>query len=161
MHTTGHVGIGFGVAAPVAIGLEAGGVGALALPATAVLVGLSTLPDVDHHLPRVAHRGATHSLAFALLVGFVVSVLGWLAGPVGTVSGGTVALVGLAVGALAVAGHLIADVCTPMGVAPAWPLSKARYSLRIVPSANARANIGLLVTGVGLWVLTVGVRVGP
>ncbi len=160
MHTAGHVGIGFAVATPVSLALDVIGLGGIVVPATAVLVGLSTVPDVDHHLPGFAHRGGTHSLPFTLLVGVLVGALGWLAGPVNGVPSGSVAVVGLAVGALAVGCHLLADLCTPMGVPLAWPRSTTRQSLRVVRSANTRVNLGLLVAGLTIWLVTVGVRLG-
>ena len=44
--------------------------------------------------------------------------------------------------------HLLADVVTPAGLKPFWPVSDRRYTLDIVRADNPLANYGLLVLGV-------------
>ena len=160
MHTPGHVGIGFATAVPVAFALGDAGLGHLALPATALLVGLSPLPDVDEFLPVVAHRGATHSIPFALLVGACLASLGWVGGPGLGATRPVLAALGLLVGVLAMGLHVLADLLTPMGVYAAWPLSRERRSLNVVRSADPQANRSLLAVGLLGWLLTVPVFVG-
>ena len=124
------------------------------------MLSLAMLPDVDHRLPLISHRGVTHTLVFAALVGGVFAVVGALAGgalgpvvgdpPVGT--DGVLAGVGLAgfgfvLGALTVCTHLLGDVLTPSGVALLWPLSNRRYTLGVTPAKSRLANYGLLAAG--------------
>lgn len=153
MHASGHVGVALAAGAPLTVGLGAAGLDAAVLPTTAVLVGLATLPDVDHSIPGMGHRTATHSLPFALATGIVVAGVAWVAGPA-LVSGEAVVLaaLGFAVGTLAVVLHVLADVVTPMGVYPLWPISRQRRSLALVRSANPLANRALLLAGAALWI---------
>lgn len=152
VHALGHVGLAFAFATPLAVVLAESGLPGSILPATAVFVGLSTLPDVDYHLPGIAHRGGTHSIPFAIAVGLVVAGAAVMGGPV-LVSGdaAVLATIGFALGAGAVGLHVLADVLTPMGVAPAWPLSRERRSLGVVRSANGRVNRASFAFGVACW----------
>lgn len=148
MHAAGHVGVGLGAAAGLVAALTASGLSEAAVPATVLLVGLSTLPDVDEHLPGLAHRGATHSAPFALAVGAATGAVSGALGPTATgLPSGTAAVLGSAVGVIAVVLHVLADVVTPMGVPLLWPLSSERRSLRLVWSADRRVNGGLLLVG--------------
>lgn len=126
-------------------------------PALAVLggagaIGLSRLPDCDLRVPFVDHRGATHSLAFLVLV---AAALGWLghlaAGALGTEPLRTGCL-GVLVGTVAVGSHLLADALTPSGVALLWPLTRRRYALSLAAATDPLANLGLFGLGVAATV---------
>lgn len=96
---------------------------------TALLVTLSLLPDADvvafslgiPYSAPFGHRGATHSLVFALLVGLICGAVAaarrrrWL----------TIGVVTMAV----VASHGVLDTFTDggLGAALLWPFSDARY----------------------------------
>jgi inner membrane protein len=100
---------------------------------------LSLLPDVDaigfrfgiRYRDEWGHRGATHSLVFAL----GVSVLGWLVSPAGRGSRARTALFVLAV----VASHPLLDSLTTggLGCALLWPFKLTRYFApwRLIPVA--------------------------
>lgn len=171
MYRAGHLGASLLVWAPAAVALVRAGAPALALLGAGVMVALSTLPDYDHDLPLIDHRGSTHTLAFALVVGAVVGALGWAVGSTG--AGSALGLVpraltdadpalvlggfGLAVGTLGILAHLLADALTPSGVPLLWPLSGRRYTVGVCRADNAVANYGLLALGaaaVALAVLT-------
>jgi inner membrane protein len=121
----------------------------LALAGGAGVLALARLPDVDLRLPFVAHRGPTHTLAFALAVGAA------LAGATSLIAGRLPPsldapwLVTFAafVGAFGVGTHLAADALTPSGVPLLWPLSGRRFSLGLVRADHAVANWGLLALG--------------
>lgn len=120
-----------------------------ALVGAGVVLPLSTLPDVDHYLP-VRHRGPTHSLLFLALVAAVLGAAGGVLGagdlrPVGALPG--VGL-GAVLGVVGVGSHLLADMLTPMGVNPFWPLPAEPKSLNLTRAANPLANYTLL--GLGL-----------
>lgn len=163
MYRKGHYGAALLAFAPLGFGLTATGYPEAALVLGAVVVGLTPLPDYDQRVPGIDHRGVTHTLGFALLVGAVVGGAGFLAGrsagPAGaTVLGGA----GFVAGTLSMLAHLAADVVTPAGIAPFWPLSSRNYSLDLVRAANTPANYLLLLLGVvaaagALWA---GTRVG-
>ena len=154
MYQVGHYGAALLTYAPL------GTVVALAGHETAALVGvltclaLSTLPDCDHRLPVIEHRGPTHTLLFAVLVGAglaaIAAILVDAASPL--VDAGFVAFA-FAVGALSIVSHLLADALTPMGIRPFWPLSRRRYTLSVTTAANPIANYALLGLGLGITLL--------
>lgn len=150
MYRTGHYGVALLVYAPVGFAVLAGGHPAPALLGGAVVLAVTPLPDYDQRIPLVSHRGSTHTVGFALLVG------GALAG--GALAGGlapALAAFAFLVGALGVGAHLLADWLTPAGIRPFWPLSGREYSLSVTTAANPLANylllaLGVLVTAGGL-----------
>jgi inner membrane protein len=151
----GHYGVSLVVFAPVGYTLLRLGYPTLALVAGAAMLWLAMLPDVDHKLPFVSHRGPTHSLSFAVLVGAVLGGAGSLLDAAGedlgvatTLGGVELSAVGFAVGVLAVVAHLLGDVLTPMGVNFLWPVSSRRYSLSLWRADNRLANYGLFAAGV-------------
>jgi inner membrane protein len=112
-------------------------------------------------VPFVSHRGPTHTLGFAVLVGLVVGGgVGALAvagaengavdetGLLASAQVVAVAAFGFLVGFLAVVSHLLADALTPAGVEPWWPVSSQNYSLSLVGADSTVGNYGLLALGV-------------
>lgn len=154
MYQQGHYGVSLVVFAPVGFALVRLGRGDLAFVVGAAMVGLATLPDVDHSVPGLSHRGPTHSLVFAALVGGVFAAVGEVLAGAGVVDAtavavvGSVPLFGFLVGFLAVLAHLLGDVITPMGVNFLWPLSRRRYSLSLCRADNRPANYALFAAGV-------------
>ena len=148
MYRKGHLGVSLLVFAPVGYALLRRGEVSLAFLAGAVMLGLSTLPDVDHRLPGVTHRGVTHTIGFALLVGAATGAVGFAFDPAPAPTESELAVFGALVGALGILAHLLGDVLTPMGVRPFWPLSRRSYSLRVTRADNALANNALFALGV-------------
>ncbi|MFB6220126.1 MAG: metal-dependent hydrolase [Halolamina sp.] len=158
MYRTGHLGVSLLVFAPIGYLLVAAGSPLAALVTGGAMLWLAMLPDVDHRLPLISHRGPTHSLLFAVLIGGAFGGAGLLLEEVG--AGGAVAeLLGLAafpgvglpafgfaVGFSAIAAHLLGDVLTPAGVNLFWPASR-EYSLYITRADNTLANYGLFLLG--------------
>ncbi|MFB6107884.1 MAG: metal-dependent hydrolase [Haloplanus sp.] len=162
MYRRGHWGVALLVFAPLGFALSSLGRTDLALAGGAVMLWLAMLPDYDVRVPGLSHRGPTHTLAFALVVGAVgAGAGGGLAvaadRPHATVVG--LALFGFAIATLAVLAHLLADALTPSGVPFLWPLSGRRYSLHVVRADNALANLGLLALGVSATVAAAVVAV--
>lgn len=154
MYRFGHFGVSLLVFAPIGFVLVTAGALELAFVTGATMLWLSMLPDVDHKVPGLSHRGPTHSLLFAALVGGVFAAvgafLGRTLGLVATVDG--VGAVGLGVfgfflGSVTVVAHLFGDVITPMGVNFLWPLSGKRYSLSLTPAKSTLWNYGLFALG--------------
>lgn len=150
MYALGHYGAALLVYAPVGFLLMqldpvlalAGGAGVLAL---------ATLPDSDHQLPFVKHRGITHTLPFILAVSGVLGALGWQLGqgsyqPLG--GSPRAAAFGFGVGLIGLGSHLLADMLTPSGVAVLWPLSRERYTISLTRADNPLANWLLFALGV-------------
>ncbi|MFB6219587.1 MAG: metal-dependent hydrolase [Halobacteriaceae archaeon] len=153
MYRTGHYGVALLVYAPVGVALLAAGRSDAALVGGALVLALTPLPDYDQRVPAITHRGVTHTVGFALLVGAVVGGAAVLAD-----LGPRAAGFGFLVGALAVGAHLLADWLTPAGIRPFWPLSGREYSLSVTTAANPVANylllaLGVLVTVAGLLAL--------
>ncbi|WP_410764972.1 metal-dependent hydrolase [Haloferax sp. DFSO60] len=151
MYRFGHWGISLLVFAPLGFALVLSGDPELALVAGGVMCWLAMLPDVDMRVPFISHRGPTHTFAFAALVGGVGAGLAYLALPVlgfSTETTTTLASFGFAVGALTILAHLLADVLTPMGIRPLWPLSDRKFSLSLWRADNKLANYGLFGLGV-------------
>jgi inner membrane protein len=160
VYRTGHYGVSLLVVAPVSGGLLAAGYPDLAVAVGAVVVGLAPLPDYDTRVPFVEHRGPTHTVAFALVVGAVVGAVGWAAGATHPLGRTALGAMGAGAGTLAVLAHLAGDVLTPAGVRPWWPVSGREYTLDLVRAANPVANYLLLTVGVAAAVGVLAL-VGP
>lgn len=80
MHRRGHVGMAMLAYAPVGFVLLADRQLGLALLGLLGVLLIEPLPDNDQWIPGLRHRGTSHSLLCALLVGGVIGALGWLVG---------------------------------------------------------------------------------
>jgi len=127
MYRTGHYGAALLTWAPFGAVLLFGGYAAAAVAGGVGVLALARIPDYDLRVPLLSHRGPTHTLAFALLVG-------------GAVGGGLGALAGAA---------------TPAGIEPLWPVSSKNYSLDLVGADSTAGNYGLLALGVFVSATTV------
>ena len=148
MYAKGHYGVSLLVVAPVGFALLREGAASLAALSAAVVLAMATVPDVDHRLPGVSHRGVTHTLLFAVAVGaaFAGSVV--VAGDALALSSPLAAGYAFFLGTLSVLAHLLADVLTPMGVALLWPLSDRRFSVNLTRADSVVWNHALLALGV-------------
>jgi inner membrane protein len=155
MFRKGHYGVSLLVFAPAGFALVRLGRPELAFVAGSVMLWFAMLPDLDHRIPGVPHRGPTHSLAFAGLVGAVFAAGGSLLGTAGSrlgvaldVSGVGLPVLGFCLGVVTVVAHLLGDALTPAGVNFLWPVSDYEYTLNLWRADNSLANAGLFVTGV-------------
>jgi inner membrane protein len=158
MHREGHIGLGLLLYAPVAYYLTA--TDQLTLMAVGLIAAVvhSYAPDFDLWLPRVSHRGITHTvvggLAAAVLT--VALVVGFIAGGFTTLAPslaeyGFIAGFTFIVSMTGFVSHLLGDVLTPMGIRPFRPWNDRQYSLELVYASNEAANEGLATAGaVGL-----------
>lgn len=154
MHRRGHIGAALAVYAPLGFvttavaGVEFGALGGV------IAAGISMLPDYDQRIPFIKHRGRTHTVHFAVLVGVVLAVGGLVVGLSNGVLGGVAGFVfGFVLGAGTMLSHIGADALTPMGVEPF--ADGRQYSLGVVRAANPIANYVLLILGGGMCVLGV------
>lgn len=156
MKQTGHYGAALLLYSPIALLLLAQGHGALALVGGALAITLAMAPDCDCVIPFVEHRGITHTLAFALLVGALVGGAGWIVGSrIDAATATTFGRFAFGVGTLTVVSHLLADVITPMGVRPFWPLSDRHFTFELVLARNWGANVVLFAVGTAATLLVV------
>jgi inner membrane protein len=146
VHREGHLGVNLAAYAPVAFVLVALDLLRLAFIGGGVMVALAMLPDYDQQIPFVKHRGITHTVWFALVVGAVVGVVGFLVGDGVGASLGYAAF-GFVLGTLSVVAHLLGDVITPAGIRPLTPYDDRRVTFDLVKAKNPLANYGLLVVG--------------
>ncbi|ELY57387.1 metal-dependent hydrolase [Natronolimnohabitans innermongolicus] len=159
MYQVGHYGAALLAYAPLGTVVALAGNETMALVGALVCIALSTLPDCDQQVPFLAHRGPTHSFAFAVLVGGglagITAVLVDAATPLLDVGFVAFAFV---VGTLSIVSHILADALTPMGIRPFWPLSRRHYTLEVTKAANSIANyvlFGIGATAAGLGVVIV------
>ena len=136
------------------------GAPSVALVGLALMIALAMVPDWDHRVPGIEHRGVTHTLAFAVVVGAVVAYGARVAaGATGPLTPPRAAAFGFFVGTMAVVVHLVADALTPAGVRPFWPLWGRTFTLSVTRASNPVANyallaMGVVATSVGLLVAT-------
>lgn len=176
MFKIGHWGMSLLLWAPVAVVLLRLGYPALALIGGTIMLVFSRVPDKDHDLPLIDHRGITHTLLFAVLIGVVVAIPSYLLGVSGIELAGLdigpaigldpalgLGLFGFATGALAIVAHLLADALTPAGVPLLYPLSGWEFSFYFVQASNTIANYGLFVLGLAATVVAgaVGLQLVP
>jgi len=148
VYRTGHLGVSLLVFAPIGYLLVAGGEPLAALATGGAMLWLAMLPDVDHRIPGVSHRGPTHSLLFAVLVGAAFAAAGaLLADGIGVLERAQFTAFGFFVGFIAVGAHLLGDVLTPAGVNLFWPWGR-EFSLYLTRADNTLANYGLFLLGV-------------
>lgn len=149
MYRTGHYGAALLAYAPVAFLLVASGSEELALTGGAIVVGGSMVPDWDQRIPFITHRGITHTIWFALLVGLFLGVGGWLLGTeLGVREQFGLGAFGFVLGVLMIGAHLFADALTPMGIRPFAPLGDGTCTVGLTRAANPIGNGLLFVLGV-------------
>ncbi len=147
MYRKGHIGVSLLVFAPVGYWLVTVGEPEVALLTGAVMLWLAMLPDIDHRLPIIEHRGPTHSLLFAILVGGVFAGVGSLLEGAFSVAGVDLLTFGFLLGFLTVVAHLLGDTLTYAGVNYLWPL-KGTFSVSLTRADNPAANYGLFALGI-------------
>ena len=148
MYQRGHLGMGLALYAPVGFfvaavgGLEVGIIGAV------VVGSLASTPDLDMRVPFIKHRGITHTVWFALVIGVVMAIVGGIVGlSMGPLWLFVFAILGGILGILTILSHIVADALTPMGVQPYKPVRSTKYTWDLVKASNPIANYGLLVIG--------------
>jgi len=141
VYRAGHLGVSLLVYAPLGVALGLAGRTDLAVLGELVMLSLATVPDSDHRLPFVSHRGPTHTVGFAVLVGLGLGAVGGtVSGQPAVVTASELAVFGFAVGTLAIVAHLLGDLLTPMGITPFWPLWNRTYTLALTRADNTLAK---------------------
>ncbi|WP_227379088.1 metal-dependent hydrolase [Haladaptatus halobius] len=176
MYRHGHIGIALLFLAPISYALILRNQIALAGLLTLGILIIEPLPDNDHWIPGLSHRGVSHSLLAAGIVGLLCAGFGWLLGryltvpfahwlqatilPVTKVSAiaimteqlatltpGTLVGLGFIVGFLGICVHLAGDIITVSGIQPYLPFSRQRISLTNLRAASTLANTVFLLLG--------------
>lgn len=154
MYPPGHVGITALISAPLTYLLldvvnEREVLGWLSLA-----IVLTLAPDVDTMLPVIVHRGVTHTLLAAVVLGAFVAVVVWASDISSTIDRTKQTLLGFLTGAGAVVSHLLGDVITPMGIQPLFPFGGSVYTLDLVYASDPRANLSFLLVGLAALAVT-------
>lgn len=162
MHRKGHLGATLALWSAIGFGLASVGFPETAAIALPIMGAVEHLPDADFKIPFMSHRGVSHTIWMALLIGVVTGLGGALLGdqligmgvadprPDGLeVSIKTyLAMAGFVFGTLGVLSHYVADMLTPTGVKLFWPLSDTTYTIDVWTASNRIANTVLLIVGV-------------
>jgi len=151
VHREGHLGAALALYSPVGFVTYVAGFPAAAVAGAVGAALLAMVPDYDMRIPFVSHRGITHTVWFALLVGGVLGAAGWYFGArggMGTDAALAVGAFAFVVGFVTIASHIAADALTPMGVTPLAPLREGEYTLALATASNPIANYALLALGV-------------
>jgi inner membrane protein len=145
MYRGGHIGLNASLYALVVPVVSRHWSLEVALFGAVLTIGLANVPDLDQPLPRLRHRGGTHTIWFALFVGCLCAIVMTALG-----DGALTLYLGFAIGASSILAHLAGDVVTPMGLRPLAPLSRRHVTLEWFESRNRRINRTVLLVGVVL-----------
>lgn len=158
MYREGHYGINALLYSPVAFITSVSLSLELAIIGAVCVLGVATLPDCDRHfsdnmetarsniwtLIPIKHRGFTHTIWFAGIIGAVGAGLGVLI-PFHETS--VAAGFTFAVSFFGIVCHILGDALTPMGVKPFSPLSKTTRTVNLCNASNSMANYAFLLVG--------------
>ena len=177
MYRHGHIGISLLILAPITYALIQTGQFALAGLLVLGVLFIEPLPDNDHWIPGLSHRGVSHSLLTAGTIGLICAGCGWLLGRYLTVplvhwlqttvlsatnitavaiateqlaalTPETLAGFGFVIGVLGICAHLAGDIITVSGIQSFLPFSRRRISLSRLRAASTLANTVFLLLGV-------------
>ncbi len=104
--------------------------------------GISLLPDIDL-LCGWSHRGKTHNLAFAAIIGLSVAIIFFY-----SMNDLIIALTGFMAGFGGVISHLLGDIITYKSFTPFTPFSKRKIALKYCKSDDKKVNGWLVIGGV-------------
>lgn len=162
MYREGHIGTSLLLYLPLGYYLIYIGNESFSVLGLLVMFAVTMLPDIDHRIPMVPHRGITHSVWFAGALGYTVY---WglteffAAFPLPGTHPDLAFFLGV-IAAFAIISHIIADSLTPMGIQPMTPFLRKRWTFNLVNSSDQLANRLLLISGV-LSTVTVYVTATP
>ncbi|MEZ3165196.1 metal-dependent hydrolase [Halorubrum sp. RMP-47] len=150
MYRNGHYGAALLIYAPIGTLTLILGFGEPAVAGGIATVGLATAPDLDMKIPRVKHRGVTHTVHFAAVVGILCGAVATAGAASSEAPTGWIVAAGafgFLTGAGAIGSHIAADALTPMGVEPLGD-DGPHYSFDFVRADNTLANYALLALGI-------------
>lgn len=162
MNREGHIGISVGIAGIIGVPFVLLGQWEAYVVAVFSILATSTLPDIDQKTGLVKHRGWTHTVWFAGLVGlsfgiFILAVgmflpvisLPWAIG---------LAFLSCVTAAGGIGVHIGGDIATIRGIRPYQPVlprdtlkvqvSDKKYQLGLFKAADNAANAGAVILGV-------------
>lgn len=156
MFLPGHIGVALLVFAPLSYGLVRTGRLRRASAGAAAAALLACAPDIDSRVAFLSHRGLTHTVWAALVLGLLVGLAWWLLAPPGTPDRDETAGFGFTLGTLIGVSHLLGDAITPMGIQPLAPATDLQVVVPVTTAADPAANLALLTAGTAVWLTAVG-----
>ncbi|GBF08654.1 hypothetical protein apy_03790 [Aeropyrum pernix] len=111
-----------------------------------LIVGLSTLPDIDLAL-EIAHRKYTHNLAASIVAGLLLGAVLEMGG-----FKGLGFIEGFVAGFTAVWIHILGDLLTYMEFQPFWPISRRKIALKLFKSSNRAVNRAMATLGSAIMI---------
>jgi inner membrane protein len=161
MHARGHKGIALLLYSPVTYLLTQAGRPILAGVGLALVLFLSMLPDKDMVIALLPHRGPTHTIWFAGLVGLGLAGLGvgiqFGLDRIGIAAVAVPVMFLFFIGFAAVMFHIIGDALNPSGVRPYTPVSSRKHALGVTKSGSFIGNWILYFFGVVANLVAVGI----
>lgn len=148
MHEKGHIGASLVIYAPFGFVLTALSSFQLGVVGAVAVASMAMVPDLDMRVPLVKHRGITHTVWFAIVVGITFGIVGAVVGLQESILRAAL-FGGLAFlfGGLTIVSHILADALTPMGITPFAPVRNHKYTLDLFKAANPIANYVLFAFG--------------
>jgi len=148
MHEKGHIGASLVIYAPFGFALTALSSIQLGVIGAVAVASMAMVPDLDMRIPLVKHRGITHTVWFAIVVGIAFGAVGAVVGlQEGILEAILFAVLAFGFGALTIISHILADALTPMGIKPFAPVRDDKFTLDWFKAANPIANYTLLGLG--------------
>ena len=148
----------------------------LVIAGTVLISSFCMLPDIDQRLPLIKHRGITHTIWFAALVGAVLGVGAFfLAQTAGhSVFGqwiqseriwGSPLAIGVrwffgTTGVVVIVAHLFGDWITKMGIRPYRPVWNHKHRLGITTADSWLWNGGLYIIGAAALIAAYAIGTG-
>lgn len=168
MYKNGHRGLALFLSAPIVAVLILLELYALAILFSSAAFFMPSIPDIDIHLQEylpISHRGITHTIWFALIVGVLFSLCGY--GLSFLPKFALLSIVGVSlpvfivfcwfIGFSVIMFHICGDIITPMGVNIRSRHNRGGYSLDYVLAKNKIANHTAVVFGLTSNVLTIAI----
>jgi len=151
MYKSGHMGVSLLLYSPVLFAFLYYEKLFLAAVGLVIVTSFASVPDLDFKVPKIKHRGYSHSLIGALVIAIPIGIIGFFSYTylqqmllsVGVESQYSSTFVGLycfGMGYFAVLTHYAGDIVTPSGIPILAPYSKTYYSLGLFYAKNPWAN---------------------
>lgn len=167
MYKSGHMGLSLLLYSPVLYLLIYIEEILLASVGLLIVISYASVPDLDFKVPKVKHRGYSHSLLGALIIAIPVSLFTYISYTYIKLlatdlsfgvkySPEVMGVYAFIIGFYAVLTHYAGDVVTPSGIPILAPVSKKKYSLNLFYAKNKLANGLSLVLGILATSLVIG-----
>lgn len=163
MYGKGHTGISLILYAPINAILIINSLYLEAVIGLAIILFFSSFPDIDIKISFIKHRGITHTIWFAFIIGFLCAFSFYLIPEFyeETFNMSTNSeLIMFFVGTISIINHIVGDMITPAGIEPfslgllnkVYPFSKLsftdnKYRFVITKAKNENFNTLFLVLG--------------